>query len=114
MGRCAVFLIVIIMITCYKANSKEPGPLAIFEPPQENCNVKWALETGKNCEWCEDVFSNLIQILTNGYKPSTIKNIKEVGKSVGSVPDLKGNCFLNWFLANDYEKLSGICLKRTF
>jgi len=88
-------------------SSQQTTAFEQFMRPEHTCSINWVLETGQNCEWCEAMFSQLIPGLTQGYHPSSIHTEGTVARDEKEFWnfDLKGICSLNWFMAEDFEKL---------
>jgi len=87
-------------------SSHQTTVLEQFMPPEHTCIINWVLEPGRNCEWCEAMFSPLVQGLTQGYHPSSI----HIDATAGSGNkywdfDLKGTCSVNWFMDSKFEKI---------
>jgi len=75
-----------------------------FTPSQLGCNVNWVLNNDSvYCEWCDILFFELMKVLTNVYSPSSLYTEEGMKNFTSDVYfDLKGTCFVNWFIATNY------------
>jgi len=83
--------------------NKEISILEQFNPDKEGCNVNWILEKNGVCAWCERMFDHLIQALIGSYTTSSVYTETEGTEAVSF--DLKGTCFINWFMATTFQLL---------
>jgi len=83
-----------------------------FTPPQIGCSVNWVLEISNSCTWCEIMFDYFMLSLTEDYTLFSIYTETNENSSVGY--DLKGTCFINWFMATNFEQLTRIIESNMF
>jgi len=92
------FLLFSISLSCVNSAlfNKEISILEQFGPEKEGCNVNWILDKNGVCAWCERMFEHLIQELIGRY--TTFSVYTEIKEGETAVFDLKGTCFINWFM----------------
>jgi len=83
-----------------------------FIPRNEGVNINWVMDQQRGCEWCDTIFSKLMKGLTENYSPSSIYTEVNIKSLIGF--DLKGTCFLNWFLGTEFDKLATILKSHLF
>jgi len=74
--------------------------------PSARCNIDWILYANRSCTWCERLFMDFMPNLTRSYTLSSI--LAGTKENVSWFTDLKGTCFLNWFMGTNFELLAEV------
>jgi len=88
--------------------------LELFIPPESSCSVFWAFNPDQKCEWCDELISTLMQHIRRNYIPSTIYTEVASVNKYDWPNDFKGYCFINWFIAEQFDLLETVLSSNTF
>ena len=119
MGHLALFLMVIVIVPClisvhgrgsHNAVVQKIAGIEQFVPPPEGCVAWVTLDASKGCTWCQSMFRQLLQALIRSYHP--IEHFYSPAALVASHNskhrDMKGTCFVNYLVTNNYKGLGQI------
>jgi len=80
--------------------------------PSVSCNINWILNADQSCTWCGTMFMDFMPRLTCSHIPSSIHTGTK--ESFYWSTDLKGNCFMNWFMGTNFEVLAKVVQSHRF
>jgi len=105
-------LVTLVIMICYFSSSESQYrhyQTIYFESfvPSVRCNFNWVLTLDRNCTWCEAMFMAFIPPLTRSHNPSSIYT-ENKENNISWTSDLKGTCFVNWFIGINFELLTEV------
>jgi len=116
--------VVFCTLLCLENTSCERGSwLEQVLPPEKGCNINWSVNTAETRVWWEGIFVELMEGLGRTYSPSSIYTqtyysydftLRGIKSNLSLDFDVKGTCFLNWFMGTDFKELETIVLHRLF
>jgi len=104
MGNNPIFLFVLLVLPTTPGYNFGFKPIAEFDHfilSGAHCSVNLLYTNSENCEWCMLIFHQLIETLTSGNIPFTLK--EQTAVTATWIPDYKGICFVKWFAANQFS-----------
>jgi len=100
-----ILLDVLTILLSIVSGNTVPGLKRFIPPSEEGCTIIWILELDSNhtCSWCELMFDQLMPSLAKDFIPSSIYS--ETSNNEIFAFDLKGICFINWFMSTKFVQL---------